>query len=496
MKKSILSLVVLGMLFTGCSKKFYDINDNPNLPTDASVTADLVLPFALHETGRIQATNYGALAQWMGWWARGGDFGPNVETETFNITTNFGAITWTNWYNNLNDYQVILKKTAGTDQNFYQAIARTMKTIGFMYLVDTYNNVPYSQAFNLSGFITPKYDKGADIYSDLLKELDASLVLLNSVIPGADPNIAKADIMFAGNVTKWKKFINTQRLRLVLRLSQTTLINHSTELTKVTADGFLMQGETAAVNPPYAQVTNQQNPFWDAYKLSAVGEPIDKFNRANNYTLGALRAASDIRYQYFYEPALNPINGNIYYGYNFGENLPNGDPYKSNQSSAVAGKGIAKSAGQAQWILTSVESMFMQAEAKQRGYIAGSAENAFYDAIRESFSYLGVTNALTEANAYIASANQYVNWAGSANKIQLIVTQKYFSSVGLTPFEAWTDFRRTGFPNNIPPTMAANAGPNIPVRWQYPQAEYNVNPANVAAEGTVNVFSGRVFWDL
>jgi Starch-binding associating with outer membrane len=496
MKKSILSLVVLGVLFTGCSKKFFDINENPNLPTDQSVTAELVLPYALHETGRIQSTNYGVLAQWMGWWARGGDFGPNVETESFNITTTFGAGTWANWFNNLNDYNVIIKKTSGTDQNFYQAIARTMKTVGFMYLVDTYNNVPYSQAFDLTNFITPKYDKGADIYSDLLKELDKALVLLNSLVPGGDPKISTADIMFKGSVTKWKQFINTQRLRLVLRLSQTTLVVHATELAKVTAEGYLMQGETAQVNPPYVQITNQQNPFWDTYKQSAVGESIDKFNRANNYTLNALRNASDIRYQYYYEPAQTPLNGNIYYGYNFGENLPNSGPYFSNNSSAVAGKGIAKSAGMPQWILTSIESLFMQAEAKQRGYIAGNAETAFYDAIRESFSYLGVTNATTEANNYIASGNQYVNWAGAANKIQLIVTQKYFSSVGLTPFEAWSDYRRTGYPNNIPPTMAANPGPNIPVRYRYPQNEYNFNPANAAGENDPSPFTSKIFWDL
>lgn len=496
MKKIFIATLALGFLVSGCEKKFFDINENPNNPTAVSITSDLLLPQAMHETGRIMTQNYSTLSHWMGWWARGGDYGPSTESETYNITTTFGQGTWAAWYNNLYDYQTIINKTTGTNQNFYQAIARVMKTVGFMHLVDTYNNVPYSKAFDLANNITPAYDKGSSIYLDMLSELDKALVLLNSVQTGADIKITTADIMLGGSITKWKKFINTQRLRLVLRLAYTTLLNHTTELQKVTADGYLMAGESASVNPIYSATTNKQNPFWDAYKLTAVGEVFDKFNRANNFTLNNLRGANDIRYQYYYEPALKPLNGNSYYGYNFGENLPNSDPYKSDNSSAIAGKGLAKTAAQAQWIITSVESMFMQAEAKQRGYISGSAQTAFEDAIRESYNWLGVTNAASEANLYITSGNQFVNWAGATDKIKLIVTQKYFSTVGMTPFEAWSDFRRTGFPSNVPYTMAANASPNIPVRFRYPQNEYNYNPANVAAENNPSPWTSKVFWDL
>jgi hypothetical protein len=497
MKKLIVLMVALGSLMTGCKKSFFDINENPNNPTSASITPDLLLPQAMHETGRIMTQNYSTLFHWMGQWARGGDYGPSQEAETYNITTNFGAGTWAAWYNNLNDYNTIVQKTDGTNQNFYHAISKIMKTIGFMYLVDTYNNVPYSQAFNLSAYITPKYDKGVDIYKALLTELDAALALLNNVQSGADTKIAAADIMFGGSVSKWKKFLNTQRLRLMLRLSQTSgIINVATEAGKITADGFLMQGESATINPGYSAVANKQNPFWDAYRLSAVGESIDKFNRANNYTLNSLRAATDIRYQYYYERALTPLNNNTYYGYNFGENLPNSGPYFSNNSSGVAGPGLAKAASQGQWILTSIESLFLQAEARQRGYITGNAQTTFQAGILESFNWLGVANATTEYNNYMASGSPLVDWAGASNKIQLIVTQKYFSTVGMVAFEIWTDYRRTGFPSNIPFTMAANPAANIPVRYRYPQREYDYNPANVAAEGDPSPISAKVFWDL
>jgi hypothetical protein len=497
MKKLFVLVAAVGTMMTSCKKAFFDINDNPNSATSASITPDLLLPQAMHETGRIMTQNYSQLFHWMGQWARGGDFGPNQETETYNITTTFGAGTWANWYNNLNDYNEIVKKTEGTTQNFYYGIARAMKTIGYMYLVDTYNNVPYSKAFNLSANITPGYDKGVDVYKGLFADLDAAMTALNSVTAGADAKIASADIMFGGSVTKWKKFVNTLRLRLILRLSQTSgIINVATEVAKISAEGYLGAGESASVTPGYLQDAGKQNPFWDAYKLSPVGIVVDKFNRANNYTLNALRTSGDIRYQYYYERALTPISGNTYYGYNFGQNLPNGDPFKSDNSSAVAGPGLAKSATQPQWILTSIESLFLQAEARQRGYITGNAQTTFQAGILESFNWLGVANAATEYANYMASPNQYNDWAGASNKLQLILTQKYFSTVGMVPFEIWTDYRRTGFPSNVPYTMAANAAANIPVRYRYPQREYDYNPANVAAEGDPSPIASKIFWDL
>lgn len=491
MNKFILVLF-LGVLFSGCKKEFFDINDNPNLPTSASMTPDLILPLAMHETGRIITQNYPALARWTGQWARGGDYGPNVEEETYNITTTFGQNNWRDWYNVLNDLNIMVDKAKSGGNKMYEGIGRTMKTIGFMYLVDSYNNVPYTEAFQLSKYITPKYDKGADIYKSLLTELDSALVNINAATTGGDPKIASADIMFGGDATLWKKFINTQRLRLVLRLSQTNVVNHSQELQKVTADGFLGAGESAMVNPGYQKSTGKQNPFWDVYKLTPLDAVLDKFNRANNYALNLLKNSSDNRYTYYYEPALRPISGNTYYGYNFGQNLPNTDPYKSDNSSAVAGPGLAKSPQQDQWILTSIESMFLQAEARQRGYISGSAETMFYNGVRESFSWLGASTA--QADAYIAGESQWVNFAGAADKIRIIIYQKYLSTIGMVPFEVWTDYRRTGYPD-VPLSLAANRGPNIPVRYRYPQTEYNYNSANAKAEGDPNPFTSKIFWD-
>src|SRR5690606_16927066 len=125
-----------------------------------------------------------------------------------------------------------------------------VKSIGFMYLVDMYNNVPYTDAFDLENKITPAYDKGEDIYNDLLAQLDTAATLF-AEIEIIDPEEEAADVMFGGDVEMWRKLVNTQRLKLLIHQSQLFGSSVPTaQLAKITADGsgFLMSGETAEVN--------------------------------------------------------------------------------------------------------------------------------------------------------------------------------------------------------------------------------------------------------
>ncbi len=503
MKKYIyLVLIAFTLFVTGCSKSYLDINDNPNSPTEASITPDLILPLALHRTAASVGAGYATQARWMGYWTRGGDYGPSTEEETYQITTNFGTGVWSTWYDILTDVNVMEKKANASGQKGYEAIAKTLKVVGFMNLVDVYNNVPYSKAFDIAGNITPAYDKGEDIYKDLFVKLDEAMVLLNGVAPGQDVKLSTADIMFDGNITMWKKLVNTIRLKAVLRLSQTTLINHAAELAKVTGDGFLGAGETADVNPGYnkafsATGASQQNPFWDTYEADVAGVQNDKFNRANNYTLNTLRNNGDIRYTRYFDPADVPLNGNTYFGYDYG--VPQ-NAIGSNSSSRVSGPGLAKSFSQDQWFFTSVESLFLQAEAKQRGWLAGSVQEAYEAAVTESFVWLGVSNPVATATSYLGST--FGSWDALTDKLALIMRQKYLSLVGINNFEAWTDYRRLNTPAgvgpypNVPLSLAPNRLANIPLRYRYPQSEYNYNPTNVAAENDPNPITSPIFWDV
>ncbi|SFA43293.1 Starch-binding associating with outer membrane [Pedobacter suwonensis] len=503
MKKIIYAFTVSLFLMTGCKKSFFDINQNPNSPTEGSITAQLILPSTLQRTAAKMATAYNYSALWMGYWARSGTYGPSTEQESYAITTSFNSGQWTatntGWYDILADVDLMEKKAAVTGETFYSGAAKVIKSIGFMYLVDQYGNVPYSKAFDFQGNILPAYDKGEDIYANLLVKLDEAAKIFASANVTAE--MKTADIMFKGDLTRWRKLANTQRLKLLIHQSQylsSTAV--ATEIAKITADGsgFINAGASANVNPGFAVIKDQQNPFWAAYKLTELGAVVDDYNRANNYILGKFRNNEDIRYQYVFSPAATPLNGNTYYGYNYGETIPNSAP-KAINSSDVAGPGLAKSATQDQWLFTSVESLFLQAEAIQRGWISGNAQTAYRAAVQESFVWLGVTNAVATANTYLDQANPIVSWSSatsSDDKIKLIDMQKYLALIGINNFEAYVDYRRLGVPTDLPLSLSPSRGSNIiPSRLLYPQSEYNTNAANVAAQGTINAQTSKIFWD-
>lgn len=503
MKKAIYTIFTLLLLGTaGCKDEFFDINKNPNAPTEESITPELILPRAQHATAARMATSYDYAAHWMGYWARSGSYGPSHEQESYAITNGYQQDEWSGWYDILTDVDLMEKKAKASGQTFYLGAAKVLKSIGFMYLVDQYGNVPYSKAFDLSGNILPAYDKGEVIYDSLLVELDRAAKLFAATEAAANPGMTSADVMFGGDLTMWRKLANTQRLKLLIRQSEVIAAAKVTaEIAKITADGsgFLMSGESANVNPGYGNIVDQDNPFYSTYKVSAAGS-LDQYNRANNYVLGKYMNNRDERYKYFFSKVKVKNSGqpNDYYGYNFGEVIPNSAPNEAN-SSDVAGPGLAKGPDQDQWLFTSVESMFLQAEAIQRGWLPGNAEEAYEEAVRESFRWLGVTDAVATANTYLDQENTMISFTAAPDKIKLIAMQRYLALTGINNFEAWANYRRLGVPavpSDLPLSLSPNrAGNVIPKRLLYPQNEYSYNAANVEQEGTIDAQTARVFWD-
>lgn len=514
---------------SSCKKSFFDINTNPNSPTDGAITPAALLPQLLHRVAAKVSTSYNPEGDWMGYWARSGSYGPSTEEESYNITTTFEADEWSTgtpnvgWFDILADANTMEKKATASKQTFYVGIAKIIKSIGYMYLVDEYNNVPYSKAFDIVGNITPAYDKGADIYKDLLLQLDDAAKLIKASSADANPGLAQADITFHGDPTLWRKLANSQRLRLLIHESE-VLTNASAEVAKITADGAGFLGddgvdkngsstdESAYVNPPYVQEDGRQNPFWDTFKNLYTGSAANQYYRANNYLLedvynwsrdGVPGAVDfDPRYKYVFAEAATPLNGNIYYGYNYGELLPGTAP-KAVNSSDVSGPGLALSPAQPQWFFTSVESLFLKAEAIQRGWLTGStAEEAYKKAIEASFVWLGGT--VEEAKTYYTT-NPLGLFSTGSSRISQIAFQKYIALAGIDNFEAWVDYRRLDGADAIlkgggQPVLPVSLSPSrgsrtIPLRLMYPQNEYNFNAANVAKEGTINPQTSRIFWD-
>jgi hypothetical protein len=498
--KPIIYSCMLTMVVAGCKKSYFDINQNPNQVTASSITSDLVLPAALHNAGAVDAggngVGYNWLNKWMGYWSNSGSFAPTQEESTYNITGTFQQTRWNLLYNNLNDFDVVEKKAVTEGKDFYAGIAKVMKAKYFQDLVDLFGNVPYSQAFNLAEFPTPKYDRGQDIYNDLQKQLDAAIAIFESKpLPSG---IATVDIMYNGNKALWIRFANTLKLRLLIRQSEVPGFNPTAEVAKIVAKGGVLQSEESAdVNPGYTNATGKQNPFYATFGFTVTGITANESDRASSYFLNILKTNSDPRMQRYFRPASAPTTpSDPYVGTVYGS--PPNDAFNSARTSSF-GPGLVGSASQSQWILTSVESLFLYAEAVARGWIGGNAQTAYENAVRESFIWLGVPNAVSAANTYMANTPS-ANWANSgatvAEKVKFIVYQKYLALAGIDPLEAWSDYRRLGVPANVPLSAdPGRVGSGLPVRIFYPTSEYAVNRSSVEAEGNINQFTSKVFWD-
>ena len=148
--------------------------------------------------------------------------------------------------------------------------------------------------------------------------------------------------------------------------------------------------------------------------------------------------------------------------------------------------------------MTAAEAHFLMAEAKQRFpavTLPGTAQSYYETGVRESFRILGVANPVASANVLLASGKVNADWAASPNKLEAIAIQKWLALTNFNGLEAWSEYRRTGLP--VTPQSLAVSDPNKrPVRLFYPNTELGSNEANVKAQGTIDVFNTRLFWDV
>ena len=483
-------LILVGaVVLSACSKSYYDINTDPNNPTNASI--DLVMGSALKTTAAPQVTTYAVFSEWMNYWAPSGSYAINSsDGSSYKQTTDFADNNglWTNVYDNLGDYEYIEKTATASNQYFYIAVAKTMKAFHFHQLVDNFNNVPYSEALKGTTALKPKYDNGKDIYEDLSTQLGIAVAFFQR--PDATGS-ASPDIMFGANNANWAKFANTLRLRLLIR--QTEMPGRSayiqTEINKIVANGAGFLTVDAAVNPGYTASAGKQNPFY-GFSYSIAGTYTQDFWRANKFIIAFSQAHNDPRYTRWYAP----ITDGSYVG-----NVVGSTSNPTGSLSSKFGPGVLKSVSQPAVIFSAAESYFLQSEAILRGFLAGSALTMFNNGVQASFTYLGAGNAA----AYTSQPDKETNYAAATTfneKLNAIMRQKYLALQDITPLEAYNDYRRLfylGLPFTASQPLSVNPqrdGDAIPTRILYPTIEYQTNLENVAAQGTINHHGSKVFW--
>ncbi len=484
-----LSLVLVTA--AGCSKGALEINStNPNLPS--TVSPEYVLSAAL-TTSAYNQFNYSVLPAdyYMGYWANDAAIG--ISSSELNYQTNTSEYTgnWDAQYLNMVNYRLIeTESTDPLDAN-YAAIARIMLAYHFGMLVDLYNNVPYLDALQGGTVDYPAYTSGSDIYTSCIHQLDSAITLINTA-PVTANNPQNYDVMFQGDMQNWVLFANTVKLRLLLNLTETAtgpaLIQ--SELNGLTAASFLGAGQDATMNPGYSNSSSaQQSPFWQLFGFNTAGTP-NEFNtieRACTYAVNFYKSTNDPRDSLFYSPNdVDSVRGRAFGSQNTGE---------QNNVISGLGKGLLQSPSQPAYFLPAFESLFLQAEAAERGYITGDPAAFFAAGVSESFRVLGVPNYASAAAAYVAQNDSRVNYTASSNKLQTIILQKWAALNSFDPVESWNDWRRLGIPTDIPISIfTGTVAPHIPYRILYPQSEYQYNTNNVDAQGTISNITSKIFW--
>jgi hypothetical protein len=490
--KKILIICLVTGAFASCKKQLLDINVDPNNPTTASASPDLVLSNALNTTANIydNSTNGNNNFVWAGLWmghiAYSGNFAIATENISYNLTNSFAQGTWDALYDNIEDYDFIEKKGQESGNTFYRAIGILMKAYNFQTLVDLYNNVPYTEALQGTAVSRPKFDNGKDIYADLAKKMDTAIALFK--ISGA--TTIKGDIMFGGDATKWTKFANTVKLRMLLQQSEVNGAAAKTQAAAL-AGGFLTTNAT--VNPGYLNSSGKTNPFWGT-NYNTAGTYTQTLYRGGAFGINTLKSLNDtFRLRKFYTPiggisdtSLSKYAGNFF-----------GDQGVPNSLTSQIGSGVLKNYDQAAVIMLAAESYFLQSEAVLRGWITVSGETAqtlFEKGVTASFAYLGLSPSLAQ-QYYSQAGNKQTTWAatsGFQEQLALIIRQKWIAETWVNELVPYNDYRRLHLPADIPLSTSPYSTGILPARLMYPQREISVNGENVGAQG--NITPGTKVW--
>lgn len=347
------------------------------------------------------------------------------------------------------------------------AIVEIMTVYSYSVLVETFGNVPYSQALNLD-IKLPKYDDGLVVYKDLLTRLNAAIAKLDQ---GAE-SFGKADNMYGGNVANWYKFANSLKLRMGMLLSDVDAATAKAAVESAAPNVFTSNLDNATL--VYGSSAPNTNPIYADLVASGRHDFVP-----TSTLIDAMNTLNDPRRPHYFEKYNNGYSG--------------GDPGASNDFYAfshVADKIQIPSFEGMIFDYSEVE--FLLAEAKERTYnVSGTAEGHYNNAITASIAYWGGTS--EEIAQYLLQPEVAYSTAGEDWKTK-IGTQQWIAYYN-RGFEAWTEWRRLDAPVLTP---AVDAISDIPVRYTYPIAEQTLNRANYASASTAiggDDVATKLFWD-
>jgi len=463
MRHQILSVLAALLASTACGD-LTSINNNPNGPTD--VQPPSMLSNAIQTVvDRVDGPNNNLDIRGGGLWVQYYAEIQYRDEDKYIVRPGVDG-EWGMYSGPLEDFQRMINKGVAAGVPNWEAVGRIMKSYVFSVMTDAMGDIPYSEAFQERALLTPKYDTQQAIYTALF----ADLAKASQQIDPAGIGFGSGDIMYGGDMTTWRKFANSLRLRLAMHLTNVAPATAQSEaLAAVTAGVFASNDESAQLM--YLASAPNQNPVYTNVHV----DKRDDYGMSKTL-VDSMLSWNDPRLPIYAQP--NDTTG-AYQG------LPNG----LNDGAGPQLKFISRfgtfwreTPAAPLALLTYSEVLFLEAEAAERGWITGNATQLYADAIRASMEQYGI--ATTAIDAYLAQPR--VVYATGAAGLTQIAYQKWVS-LFLQGMEGWTEVRRTGVPALVP-------GPNavltkIPERLPYSDNEAVLNKANLDAAVAAQHFS-------
>lgn len=469
MRYKILSVLVVALLVGGIScSDLTSINHNPNGPTD--VPPPSLLSNALQTVvSGVDGPNNNLDTRGGGLWVQYYAEIQYRDEDKYIVRPGVDG-GWGFYSSALEDFQRMIDKGVAAGAPNWEAVGRIMKSYVFSVMTDAMGDIPYSEALKGAAGLTPKYDTQRAIYDSVLADLTKASQEINlSGTPPAGIGFPTGDIMYGGNLDLWRKFANSLRLRLAIHLSNVDPTKAASEAqAAVTAGVFSSDTESAQLL--YLSSAPNQNPIYTNFHV----DKRDDYGMSKTL-VDSLRSWNDPRLPIYAQP-----NDTGAY-----EGLPNG----LNDGAGPLLKYVSRFG--AYWretpaaplaLLTYSEVLFLEAEAAQRGWIAGDPATLYSDAIRASMQQYGIGD--PAINAYLADSIR-VRY-NPASGLTQIAYQKWVS-LFMQGMEGWTEVRRTGVPTLVPGPNAVL--PKIPERLPYADNELVLNKANVDAAVAAQHFS-------
>jgi len=512
-KYKILIAALFLLSITGCEKDFDKINTNPDKATEASSSALLtqaIRDFAFNDfdvwyAGRQSSLTSQHFAQ------------RNYTSEdryAFRAGTTDGF--FRNNYIYMNNLEQIIKLNTDPDtkdryaslfgdNNMQIAVAEIMKAWVFQLITDYFGDVPYIQALDINTYPQPVYDAQKDIYDALIAKLkDAQDKLINSTTGGFE----NGDLFFGGDLDKWIKFANSLRLRLALRASNVSA-SYLAEAQDAIDDGVMESNDDNAMCSFSSSGTPNEAPWYNGFYVSGRNDftftaQFMELIKGNDYLsfVNPFKGLRDPRYPVF--TTYSTDREGVPYGMVDVLTQKWWSTHGSTRVSLYHVNPIMLDANFPTTFLDYPTVCFMISE------VEGWDGEWLEKGVIASLEKWGATD---DGNAYVTEIMNRFNNASEEGKKEIVLTQKYIHLL-MQPHEAWSEYRRTGYPKSLvkpgqvtaiiddaeivfTPSTGHESGADVAARYKYPTSEYTLNKTNVenAAKGMgEDTHKQKVWW--